>query len=131
MLLKFLPCLILMVLPWIPCQQSKWQIGARRLEVEDLMKDQKRFVKDLEGTTDSLRQLRLDNERLVKDNEESFQQLHINDKAGTMSPDLENEQYLEVEKAEEGFVTRIDELEKHIQEQSAKRVEERYVYSDL
>eukprot|EP00339_Tiarina_fusa_P005587 CAMPEP_0117039838 /NCGR_PEP_ID=MMETSP0472-20121206/27925_1 /TAXON_ID=693140 ORGANISM="Tiarina fusus, Strain LIS" /NCGR_SAMPLE_ID=MMETSP0472 /ASSEMBLY_ACC=CAM_ASM_000603 /LENGTH=278 /DNA_ID=CAMNT_0004750421 /DNA_START=371 /DNA_END=1208 /DNA_ORIENTATION=- len=96
------------------------------LEVAAFIKDQKRLVKDLEATTDSMRQLRLETSQLAEDNETSFQQLHKNDKKDTISPDLENEQYLEVEKAEEGFLTRIDELEKHIQEQSAKRVEKRY-----
>jgi hypothetical protein len=40
---------------------------------------------------------------------------------------LEDEQYLEVEKAEETFMKRIDGLEKHIQIESQKRVKERCV----
>ena len=89
-----------------------------------MMEEQRQFVKDLDRYTETIKELRLDVERLTHENEITFKELRLN---GDAEVDLENEQYLEVENAEETFVKRIDDLERHIQKESYKRVEERCV----
>jgi hypothetical protein len=119
---KVLPALILMILPWIPRQQTQWKIASQRAEIHALITEQHGFVKNLDTTTEQIRTLKHGVEVFTKENEASFQELH----GGTTTPDLENEQYMEVEKAEEVFVQRIDGLEKHIQKTSTKLVQQRY-----
>jgi DNA repair exonuclease SbcCD ATPase subunit len=112
-----------MVLPWIyPYQKAQWQIKARKSEIHTLVKNQKGLIQQLESSTEHIRQLRTEVENLTKENESTFRELR--DHGGT-TPDLENEQYIKVEEAEEVFIKRIDELEKQIQKNSQKRVQER------
>jgi hypothetical protein len=77
----------------------------------------------LDETTASIKELRQDLEILSKDNELSFQQIHLNGK--DMAIDMESEQYADIEKEEEGLVTRIKRLEKGIQTKSENRLLER------
>jgi hypothetical protein len=109
-----------MLVPWIPCQHTKLDIHARKAEIQSLIVEQKEFVRDLDKYTETMKELRQNMEVLTKQNELTFRE--------TSMELLENEQYLEVEKAEETFVNRIDGLEKHIQIESQKRVKERCVY---
>jgi hypothetical protein len=99
------------------------QIKLRKSEIHGLVKDQKGLIQQLESSTDQIRQLRTEVDVLTKENEVTFRELRNH---GGTTPDLKNEQYIKVEEAEEVFVKRIDELEKQIQKNSQKRVQERY-----
>lgn len=118
---KIFPALILIFVPWIPCQLTKSELHKRKTEIKGLIAEQKEFVQDLDRYTQTIKEFREGIDRLTKENELSFKELTT----GVGKVDLQNEQYLEIEKAEETFVKRIDGLEKHIQIESQKKVTER------
>jgi hypothetical protein len=121
---RILPCLVIMLLPWIPCQQTRSQISSRKYAIALMLQEQKEMVDLLDETTAAIKELREDIEILSKDNELSFQQIHRNGK--DIAIDMESEQYSDIEKEEEGLVTRIKRLEKAIQTNSENRLMERY-----
>lgn len=114
-----------MLLPWIPCQRTRWQISSRKATISSLIEEQKDMVERLDTVTANIKELRKEIEVLSKDNELSFQEIHRNGRE--LAIDMESQQYSEVEKEEEVLVTRIEKLEKAIQRSSEKRLNERYV----
>ncbi|KAG7367580.1 cyclophilin type peptidyl-prolyl cis-trans isomerase [Nitzschia inconspicua] len=121
---RIVPCLVIMLLPWIPCQQTRWQIATRKANISSLIQEQKDLVDRLDETTANIKELRKEIEILSKDNELSFQEIHRNGREIGM--DMESEQYAAIEKEEEALVARIEKLEKAIQKNSEKRLNERY-----
>ena len=96
--------------------------------------------------TSGAKDLQFDNEVLMKQNNDLYEQLSkkeedqestsdngnsnnnnpIKNRSYYESPDdMNTELYDKEEELEESFLTRIDELEKHIQDQSLKRIEQR------
>ena len=86
------------------------------------MKEQKTLFRELDKTTGTLRDLGRDSERLDHENDKMFRVLQ---KKGATA-DLENDQYAQIEQVEDAMLKRIDDLEKHIQENSAKAVVETF-----
>jgi len=121
---RILPCLVLMVLPWIPCQRRYWQIKSRRATINTLLKEQKDMVQQLDDVTGSIQDLKKEIDVLTKDNELSYQEIYRNGKGLVI--DVESEEYEELEEEEEGLVNRIDRLETAIQEVSFQRLTEAY-----
>ena len=119
---KLLPCLILVVLPWINNKRSEWQLLSAKDELGTMMKEQKTLFRELDKTTGTLRDLGRDSERLDLENDKMFRLLQKNG----ATADLENEQYAQIEQVEDAMLKRIDDLEKHIQENSAKAVVEAF-----
>lgn len=132
---KLIPLVILMVVPWIPTQQTRYEMNQRQMTINQMLKEQRKVVKELNGITFGVKDLKFDNEVLLKQNNDLYVQLSAgvttadknnNQKNRYQSPDnLSNENYLKEEEVEEQFLTRIDELEKHIQDQSLQRIEKR------
>jgi cyclophilin family peptidyl-prolyl cis-trans isomerase len=119
---KLLPCFILVLLPWITIKRSEWQLLSVKDELGTMRNEQKTLFRKLDKTTGILRDLGRDSERLGHDNDKLFRVLQKNG----VTPDLENEQYAQVEQVEDAMLKRIDDLEKHIQENSAKAVVDAY-----
>ena len=88
------------------------------------MEEQQESIQELDRCTQSIKELRSDVETLTRDNESMFRDVNQN---GETAMDFDSKQYLEVEKDEETYLKRIDALEKHIQDESYKEVENRYV----
>lgn len=136
---RVMPCLILILLPWIPNQFVRHQIRSKKHEIETLIQDQKDLVERLDTTHDKIKELKLEVEHLHKDNELSYQELKFNGKSpenlaagdkeatgGSTITDMESEEYAKMEEEEEVLVNRIDRLEKSIQKSAVKRLGARY-----
>ena len=118
---KIIPCLVLIVLPWVPCKRAEWSLNRQKDRFFDLKNKYASIVRQIETTTDDIRALRLESENMARENEKSFQEMRNNgDRVN-----LDDEQYLQVEQVEEAFVSRIDHIQQHIQERSRKMVIER------
>ena len=140
LLWRVIPCLVLVLLPWIPNQFVRNQVRSKKLVLETIVQEQKDMVKKLDETTEKIKNLKKEVEDLHKDNELSYQELKHNGKtpqnlaAGDESvtiassiTDIESEEYAKLEEEEEILMNRIDRLEKRIQKDSAKRLTDRYV----
>jgi len=112
-----------MSIPWIPIRQTKIQIHVQKQYVQKLVEEQQESIQELDRCTQSIKELRSDVETLTRDNESMFRDVNQN---GETAMDFDSKQYLEVEKDEETYLKRIDALEKHIQDESYKEVENRY-----
>lgn len=136
---RILPCLVLILLPWIPNQFVRNQIRAKKAEIETIIQDQTDLVERLDKTHEKIKELKLEVENLHKDNELSYQELKFNGKTpenlaagdkeatgGSSITDMESEEYAKMEEEEETLVNRIDRLEKTIQKNAVKRLGDRY-----
>mmetsp|Transcript_2433 Transcript_2433/g.6525 ORF Transcript_2433/g.6525 Transcript_2433/m.6525 type:complete len:423 (+) Transcript_2433:211-1479(+) len=138
---RVVPCLILMLLPWIPNQFVRSQVKSKRIEIETIIQEQKELVKNLDATTSKINDLKEEVEILNKDNELSFQELRRNGKTpgnlaageedsgagvGGGTADMESEGYQKIEGEEDILIKRIDKLEKSIQKSAVKRLSKRY-----
>ena len=139
---RVLPCLVLILLPWIPNQFVRNQIRTKKLAIETIIQEQKDRVESLDETTQKIKEIKQEIESLHKDNELSFQELKQNGKtpenlaagdegiAGVSSiTDMESEEYAALEVEEEVLVNRIDRLEKSIQQSAVKRLGDRCVHA--
>lgn len=117
--------MIIMMLPWIPCQRTSWQIHSRKAAIDTLVLEQKDMVQRLDETTSNMKELKKEIELLTKDNELSFREIHRNGRE--IAIDMESEEYAEIEQEEEALVQRIQKLEIAVQKNSEKRLNERYV----
>jgi cyclophilin family peptidyl-prolyl cis-trans isomerase len=115
---NLLPCLILAVLPWIANKRPQWHLLSVKEELGTMINDQRRLFRVLDKITGPLRDLGQESERLEQENDTMFRVLQENG----ATADLENEQYAQIEQVEDAMLQRIDDLEKHIQETSAKAV---------
>ena len=86
---------------------------------------QSSLVQEIRKVTEEIRVLRHESEVLTKMNEEAFKEMKKN---GGAALNLDDELYLELEAVEEGYIQRIDKLQKQIQDFSQKQVVDRYVY---
>jgi len=136
---RVLPCLVLIMLPWIPNQFVRNQIRTKKLAIETIIQEQKDRVESLDETTQKIKEIKQEIESLHRDNELSFQELKQNGKtpgnlaagdegvAGVSSvTDMESEEYAALEMEEEVLVNRIDRLERSIQQSAVKRLGDRY-----
>jgi hypothetical protein len=124
---RILPCLILMVLPWIPLQMTRSTVLSKQKTIQSMMDEQKELVAQLDETTEKIRSLEKDVVILTKDNELNFQEL---DRSGKLlkTQELQNKEgYEEQEKEEQALVKRIDDLEKAVKASATRRLEQRYV----
>lgn len=87
-----------------------------------MMNEQKKLFGELDKTIGTVRELGRNSERLDHENDKMFRILQKNG----ATADLENEQYAQIEQVEDAMLVRIDDLEKHIKENSAKAVVESY-----
>jgi hypothetical protein len=135
---RVLPCLVLILLPWIPNQFVRNQVRSSKRAIETIIREQKDMVENLDQTTEKIKQLKQDVENLHKDNELSFQELKQNGKSpenlaagdetveGSSSiTDMESDEYSKMEEEEEVLINRIDRLEKNIQKSAVKRLGDR------
>jgi hypothetical protein len=111
-----------MMLPWVQCKRSQWQLQSEQMELVEMKNRQKSLVRELEEATDRIRTLRVESETTTRENEQLFKELRERGE----SMNLEDEDYLRLETIEEAYVERLDLLQKHIQESSQKRVVERW-----
>ena len=138
---RLLPFLVLILLPWIPNQFMRSQMRSKKLALETVMQKQKDMVKQLDETTEKIKNLKKEIDNLHKDNELSYQELKQNGKnpgnlaagdssvtAASSITDMESEEYAKLEEEEEVLVNRINRLERNIQKESMKRVTEVYVH---
>ncbi len=138
---RLLPFLVLILLPWIPNQFMQSQMRSKKLALETVMQEQKDMVKQLDETTEKIKNLKKEIDNLHKDNELSYQELKQNGKnpgnlasgdssvtATSSITDMESEEYAKLEEEEEVLVNRINRLERTIQKESMKRVTEVYVH---
>ena len=138
LLWRVLPCLVLIILPWIPNQFTKHQIRLKRHILDTVVQEQKNMVKKLDETTEKIKNLKIEVDQLHKDNELSYQELKQNGKtpenlaAGDESvtttssiTDMESDEYAKLEEEEEILMKRIDRLEKGIQKAAVKRLNEK------
>lgn len=125
---KFVPCFLLFVLPWIPCKYRQWQLNQQKAEYLSFKDQQSSLVQEIRKVTEEIRVLRHESEVLTKMNEEAFKEMKKN---GGAALNLDDELYLELEAVEEGYIQRIDKLQKQIQDFSQKQVVDRYVYKIL
>ena len=109
-------------MPWIPYKYFEWTVISLRENYLSLKEEQAKLVKQIAKVTDGIRELNEESENLTKVNEEYYQELRKN---GGRSLNLDDEQYLHFESMEEGYVQRIDNLQKHIKDTSQKKVNER------
>lgn len=136
---RVLPCLMMILLPWIPNQFVRNQVRSTKLAIDNIIREQKDMVENLDETTGKIKQLKQEVENLHKDNELSFQELKQNGKTpenlaagdetveGTSKiTDMKSEEYAKMEEEEEVLVNRIDRLEKNIQQSAVKRLGDRY-----
>ncbi len=99
------------------------------------------MVKELDQTTEKIKNLKREIESLHKDNELSYQELKHNGKnpgnlaagdssvtAASRITDMESDEYAKLEEEEEVLMNRINRLEKTIQKDSMKRVINTYVH---
>jgi septal ring factor EnvC (AmiA/AmiB activator) len=135
---RVLPCLMMILLPWIPNQFVRNQVRSTKLAIDNIIREQKDMVENLDETTGKIKQLKQEVENLHKDNELSFQELKQNGKTpenlaagdetveGTSKiTDMKSEEYAKMEEEEEVLVNRIDRLEKNIQQSAVKRLGDR------
>ena len=140
LLWRVVPCLVLILLPWIPNQFVRNQVKSKKLALETIVQEQKDMVKKLDETTEKIKHLKREVEDLHRDNEFSYQELKNNGKtpenlaAGDESvttassiTDMESEEYAKMEEEEEVLMNRIDRLEKSIQKDAVKRITDRCV----
>ena len=122
---KIVPCMMLLILPWIPCKYKSWQLNSQKSEYLFFKKEQTKMIQEIRNETDQIRVLRHESEKMTKHNEEHFQELRAN---GGSKLNLEDEQYLQLEYVEEGYIQRIDKLQQQIQDACQSQVVDRYVY---
>jgi hypothetical protein len=140
LLWRVLPCLVLILLPWVPTHFARRQVRSKKLAIDFIIQDQKELVEKLDDRTAKIKELKLDLESLHRDNELSFQELKMNGKspenlaAGdkgvtgeTTVTNMESDEYASLEEEEHVLLQRIDRLEKSIQKRSAKRIIQRCV----
>jgi hypothetical protein len=122
---RILPCIIVLLFPWIPHQRTRWLVSSKRAIIEAMIDEQKKSIKMLDETTERIRTIRKDVESLTKDNELSFLEFH---RSGKLPADMvstagdEEDQQVEL-----NLLKRIDKLEKGIQTAARKRLDQRYV----
>lgn len=122
---RIIPCLILMILPWFPAQTTRWTMHSQKTAIQAMMEEQKDLVSQLDETTDRIRQLQKDINRLTTENELSYQELDRHGKLIKTQELMDNETYTKQEEVEEAFVKRIDELETNVKATATRRLETR------
>ena len=80
LLWRVLPCLVLILLPWIPNQFTRHQIRLKKHILETVVQEQKNMVKKLDETSEKIKNLKIEVDQLHKDNELSYQELKQNGK---------------------------------------------------
>lgn len=138
---RIFPFLVLILVPWMPNQFTRYEVRAKKLALELVLEEQKDLVERLDKTTEKIRQLKQEVESLHKDNELSYQELKRNGKIpGNLAAgdeevtgensitNVESEEYAKLEEEEEILVNRIDRLEKSIQKSAVKRLTNSYGY---
>ena len=138
---RIFPVLLLIILPWIPNQFTRYEVRSKRLALEFVVQEQKDLVERLDRTTEKIKELKQEVENLHRDNELSYQELKLNGKTPknlaaddkdiqgeTSITDMESEEYAKLEEEEEVLVNRIDRLEKSIQKSAVTRLTEKYVF---
>ena len=136
---RILPCLLLVLIPWVPNQFVRNQVKSKKLSIDTIIQEQKDLVKSLDETTENIKELKHEVENLYKDNDLSYQELRHHGKTpeniaagdklvteGSSVTDMESEEYAKMEELEEVLVNRIDRLEKTIRKDAAKRLGDRY-----
>jgi len=131
--------LVLILLPWIPNQFMRSQVKSKKVALETVVQQQKDMVKQLDETTEKIKNLKKEIEDLHKDNELNYQELKYNGKnpgnlaagdsavtASSRITDMESDDYAKLEEEEEVLMNRINRLEKTIQKDSMKRVTDTY-----
>lgn len=123
--LVLLPALLLLAACWVPSRHLKQQIQGGQNSIDVLLDEQHLALQRLESITDSIREYRKKISLLHDDNDKLFSELRQNrDIYTTLNLDTEN--YEEIEKNEDVFLERINDLERHIQAKSAQSVREQY-----
>jgi septal ring factor EnvC (AmiA/AmiB activator) len=124
---RVLPCLILMVLPWIPAQITRSTALSKQKEIQSMIDEQKDLVVQLDEVTQNIRALEKDVVSVTKDNELNFQELERSGKLLKTQEIQNKEGYEEQEQEEEELIQRIDDLEKAVKLSATRRLEQRYV----
>mmetsp|Transcript_18770 Transcript_18770/g.45329 ORF Transcript_18770/g.45329 Transcript_18770/m.45329 type:complete len:420 (-) Transcript_18770:85-1344(-) len=123
---RVLPCLILMILPWIPAQMTRSTVNSKQREIQSMMDEQKDLVSQLDEVTENIRTLEENVVSLTRDNELSFQELERSGKLLKTQEIQNKDGYEEQEEEEEALVQRIDDLEKVVKLSASRRLEQRY-----
>lgn len=114
-----------MITPWLSPHTLKEDIQNYQAEIMALQQKQQDLVQQLDTMTTSIQDYNTKIHTMDKEINERYQELR---QSGGIYDQLslDSEQYMEMEKAEEGLFRRMDDLEKHIQKTSAKLVKQKF-----
>lgn len=112
----------LIVVPWMSHLNTYNRITSLTKAIEALQLKRKALTKDLRKSRSSVKKLKEDTQKFEEENKDMLKKLR---EAGD-EIDPENNAYTEAETLEEGYMTRIDQLERTIQKRSAYRLLQNY-----
>jgi cyclophilin family peptidyl-prolyl cis-trans isomerase len=110
---------LLLVSPWIFSHKINDDIARYYNQVQEFKTEQRNLVQQIDDMTKSVRETNTKIHGLNKDNDLRFKELRENGGLFTKLT-LKTDEYDAVEKAEEVLIRRLDDLEHHIQQTSAK-----------